>query len=111
MSASSMSYTNNHKHKKPHVNDEDLHHETIIDIPSGKLHCGSISPAKIKLISLFLNKTKPTSGVKHVIYKGECDRCKEVTNVEMSYDWIKHCEHFLCYNCKQKLKELLEHHD
>ena len=49
-----MFYADNRRHKKPHIHAEYQNHEAMIEIPNGSLLGGSMPPAKLKLISAWV---------------------------------------------------------
>jgi len=45
-----MFFDDSRRHKKPHIHVEYQDHEAVITIPDGKLLCGSLPQAKLKLV-------------------------------------------------------------
>ena len=49
-----MYFGDDRRHKKPHIHVEYQEHEAVISIPDGKLLRGSLPPAKLKLVSAWM---------------------------------------------------------
>lgn len=49
-----MFFEDDKRHKKPHVHVEYQDHEAVISIPEGKVLAGSLPPAKLKLVSAWI---------------------------------------------------------
>lgn len=49
-----MFFEDDKRHKKPHLHVEYQDHEAVISIPEGKVLAGSLPPAKLKLVSAWI---------------------------------------------------------